>query len=179
MKLPKRNKIDKIKKHIFNKKYKQSSHGFKPEGFWYSCHDSWYNWIIREDMKDFLHRYIHKININRNILTTIQIKDKNKLLVIKNTKDFDIFNKRYGIKYDDLSGQYDIIHYVINWKKVARDYGGIEICPYLSRRKKYFWYLMWDVASGCIWDVRHIIKNIELIYEKKKRKYIKINHSKN
>ena len=31
----------------------------------------------------------------------------------------------------------------------------------------------WDVASGCIWN-SNIIKNTELIYQKKKDKYVKI-----
>ena len=92
-------------------------------------------------------------------MTNIHNKDKNKLLVIKTMKDFDIFNKRYRIEENTYS--------LINWKIVAKDYGGIEICPFISKRKNYIWYSSWDVASGCIWNIKSIIKNIQLIYEKK------------
>jgi hypothetical protein len=43
MKLPKRNKIDEKKNIEFTRKYTHSSRQIKPNGFWYSCHDSWYN----------------------------------------------------------------------------------------------------------------------------------------
>lgn len=52
---------------------------------------------------------------------------------------------------------------------------GIEICPYLTQRKNFLWYNTFNVASGCIWNTKEIIKNSELIYEKKKGKYVKIN----
>ena len=40
--------------------------------------------------------------------------------------------------------------------------------------KKYIWFSLWDVASGCIWNIESIIKNTELIYEKKGKKYIEV-----
>lgn len=164
--LPKRNKIDKNKKiNFLHLKYNNIIH-LKPSGFWYSCHNDWYNWIIKIKILHFLHKYIHKINLCKNIMTNIHNKDKNKLLVIKTMKDFDIFNKRYRIEENTYS--------LINWKIVAKDYGGIEICPFISKRKNYIWYSSWDVASGCIWNIKSIIKNTELIYEKKKNKYVKV-----
>ena len=45
--------------------------------------------------------------------------------------------------------------------KVASNYSGIEICPHFKSRKN-LWYLGWDVASGCIWDIS-IVKCIGLI----------------
>tara|TARA_Y100000780_G_C13484995_1_gene340001 strand:+ start:67 stop:618 length:552 start_codon:yes stop_codon:yes gene_type:complete len=180
MKLPRRNKIDKNKKIKFTKKYKQSSNQFKPRGFWYSCHDSWYNWIIEEGMKKILYKYIHKVNINNNVMTSIGKKDKNKLLIIKSIKDFDIFNKKYGTEYkkkmifnDGDNSSNSINFYKIDWIKVSKDYGGIEICPFLQKRKGYIWYCGWDVASGYIWNTEAIIKNTELIYEKKNKEYIR------
>lgn len=94
MRLPKRNKIDKNKKINFNfgKVYKQSKNGIKPHGFWYSCYNDWYNWTQIEGM--FRYKYIHKININSKVLTDIENKNKDKILVINNIKDFDIFNRR-------------------------------------------------------------------------------------
>ncbi len=162
MRLPKRNKIGKKKVIKLNKHYiyNNNIYQIKPNGFWYACYNDWYNWIIEENMKSFLHKYIHKINIIGK--TNIRNKDKNKCLIINNLQDFDIFYKKYGNKDS------------IFWNKVVEDYGGIEICPFFIERKHIFWYSMWDVASGCIWNT-NIISNTELIYEKTKNKYIKIN----
>lgn len=168
LKLPKRNKIDYNNNDIdYTVKYKNSI-GFKPNGYWYSCNNSWYNWIIEEKMLEWLHNYIYKININRNVITDIRNKDKNKLLVIKNIADLDTFNDMYGVQTKDY-------YRIINWSKVSKDYGGIEICPYfISKKFDYIWYNTFDVASGCIWNTKAIIKNIELIYKKKNKEYIKV-----
>ena len=175
MRLPKRNKIDKNKKIKFNfgAVYKQSKKSHKPRGFWYSCYNDWYNWTQETELYKYQYKYIHKININNRVLTNIrnknQNKNQNKILVINNVKDFDIFNKRYAHLYKDENN-----NYLVNWDKVAKDYGGIEICPYLSERRHYLWYDTFDVGSGCIWNIKAIIKNSELIYEKKNGKYIKV-----
>lgn len=96
MRLPKRNKFDNKKKIIFqHKDYRQPVGSVKPNGFWYSCYNSWYDWV-KFEMPMWLRKYIHKINIKPNKIASIQEKDKDKILVIKNIKDFDIFNKRYG-----------------------------------------------------------------------------------
>jgi len=49
----------------------------------------------------------------------------------------------------------------IDWKKVAKEYNGIEIWPYqwkCGHDPKCFWYYSWDCASGCIWNARIIEK---------------------
>lgn len=174
IKLPKRNKMDNKKKIKFNfeKKYQQVS-GIKPRGFWYSCYNDWYNFTQREDQ--FHSKYIHQININSRVLTNIQNKNKDKLLVIHNLKDFDIFNSRYAyeLRYSNDS-ENDLLNYLVDWNKVSQDYGGIQICPYLKKRKKILWYYSFDVASGCVWNIKSIIKNSDLIYEKKNGKYVKV-----
>ena len=180
IKLPKRNKIDKNKKINFNfeNTYNQKVNGFKPSGFWYSCYNDWYDLTQREDL--FQYKYIHQININSRVLTNIQNKDTDKLLVIHNLKDFDIFNARYAY-IDTNQNDTELFgnnikwqNYLVDWDKVSQDYGGIEICPYLKQRKHYLWYNSFDVASGCIWNIKSIIKNSDLIYEKKKGKYVKV-----
>lgn len=171
MKFSRRNKIDDCKDIDFTTVYINDGPNIKPNGYWYSCHDSWYNWIIREGMTIWLHKYILKININKNIMTDIRNKDKNKLLIIKTKKDLDIFNTIYGtvITKDKYK--------VINWKKVSKDYGGIEICPYFSSKiKDYLWYATFDAASGCIWNLKAIIRNVELIYEKKNDEYVQVSN---
>ena len=210
MRLPKRNKMDRKKKIDFDFEYvyEQEKSAPKPVGFWYSCYNSWYNWTEMNDGM-FQEKYIHKININSKVLTDIKNKNKDKLLVINNLKDFDIFNKRYGheVVFNKGYGHEVVIpwrgsspclnlfgvpvptsspvkikskdkkwkDYFINWDQVSKDYGGIEICPYLKERDHYNWYSGFDVASGCIWNTKAIIKNSELIYEEKKGKYVKTN----
>ena len=133
----KRNKFDKKIIFNFNFKYKQF---IKPNDFWYSCYNSWYNWCLKE-MPHWLHKYVHKIN--KNVLTNIKNKNenKNKLLVINTIKEFDIFNKKYR-----YIGFFETINfwsnkkdesYMINWNEVSKDFGGIEICPYLLKRNNY------------------------------------------
>lgn len=173
MKLPKRNKIYKNKNININKKYKQSIN-WKPDGLWYSCYNEWYDFLIDSKINYYLHKYIHKININKNIITNIRNKNKDKLLVIKNMKDLNLFNKIYGLKFKMKINGNNKITDIINWIKVSQDYGGIEICPFLSKGRKYLWYSTWDIGSGCLWNTKAIIKNTELIYEMKNGKYISI-----
>tara|TARA_Y100000590_G_scaffold415860_1_gene514117 strand:+ start:1168 stop:1683 length:516 start_codon:yes stop_codon:yes gene_type:complete len=162
-------------KFDFEKKYQQVS-GIKPNGFWYSCYNDWYNFTQREDQ--FVLKYIHQININSKVSTNIQNKNKDKLLVIHNLKDFDIFNSRYAYKgchaNEYKNDQIILQDYLVDWDKVSQDYGGIQICPYLKKRKHISWYASFDVASGCVWNIKSIIKNSDLIYEKKKGKYVKV-----
>ena len=179
MRLPIRNKIDINKKINFDlKEYKQHL-DIKPNGFWYSCYSGWYNWISIE-LPTHLHKYIHKININKNVLTNIRKKNKDKILLINNINDLKLFNKKYGFVYkynkDGIKGQMEMI----KWDKVAIDYGGIEFNPYLKKKDYYLskdyylWYSAIDDAGGCVWNIKSIIKNSELIYEKKKNKYVKV-----
>ena len=139
---PTRNIISSKKIYLENKEYKQSI-GFKPDGLWYACGDSWYNWIKDEKMQSvYPSKYLYKLLLYRGVIN-------DKLLVIDTLKKFDSFNKKYGTKNK------------INWKKVMNDYSGIEICPHFKSRKN-LWYLTWDIASGCIWDIS-IIKNLIII----------------
>jgi hypothetical protein len=164
MRFPKRNRIDNKRELNIKNNYKQINDNLKPNGLWYSCYSSWYNWISGE-MPQWLYKYIHKINFNKNVLTDLEHKDKDKVLVLKNIRDINLFHKQYSYK---RSSKY------INWTKVTEDYGGIEMCPYFPElRKKYPWYYSLDAASGCVWNTKNIIKDYELIYEKKKGEYIK------
>lgn len=173
MKLPKRNTISDSKNININIIEKQKQ-GYKPIGIWYSCYNSWYNWIIEENMTSFMKKYIYKITINKNVLTNIDNINKNKLLIIKNIKDFDKFNNKYKIIDSTNTFFGGINNNLINWEKVSDDFGGIEICPYIVERKNYLWYNMWDVASGCIWNMPKIINTTEMIYKKKNNIYQKI-----
>lgn len=161
MYFPKRNKITEDKKIDLKKIYKQKK-GWKPEGIWYSCGKSWYNFIKDNDINDRLNKYIHSLYLKRKICITIKEKNYEKLLVIKNNDEFDAFFNKYKIFSKTLN------YFLIDWKKVSNDYGGIEICPYLKDKRMVTWYYPWDVASGCIWN-NDLIFNTKIVYEKDKK----------
>ena len=128
-----------------NVQQETSGYPRKPEGLWYSCGESWKEWIEQEGLGrrlDYKHRYEIQIN-------------KNTMYMIATLEELDAFHKRYKIrgKFGDPA---------IDWKAVQDDgYAGIEICPYQwKRRTAYFWYYGWDVASGCIWD-KSAIKGVD------------------
>lgn len=127
MELPKRNFISENKQIDLNVKYKQKG-DFKPIGLWYSCYSSWYNWVT-ENMNQGLEKYIHKLNLNYGVLTTINNKNPNKILVINNLIDFNKFELEYLQPCQ-----------FINWHKVSKNYGGIEICPYFISKRTTLWY---------------------------------------
>ena len=92
--------------------------------------------------------------------------DESRMRVIRNYHELLGFDKEYGIE-EDFGAKYGkSIGYSqknIDWRKVASDYGGIEIAPYIYKgRYDISWYYGWDVASGCIWG-DGVIKGINRI----------------
>ena len=72
IKLPKRNRVDKNKKISinFNRNYSQRV-DFKPSGLWYACNNEWLK-FTQDWISEKHHKYIHKLNIKRNVLTNIR-----------------------------------------------------------------------------------------------------------
>lgn len=118
----------------------------KPVGFWYALGDAWGQYIKKFDKERYKdYHYIASLDI-----------DYKNILKIDSSQKFEDFNNKYSEKA--FFGR------AINWKKVAEDYKGIEIIPYRPDYKHtYMWYNMWDLASGCIWDLS-AIKNYKIIY---------------
>lgn len=118
----------------------------KPKGLWYGIGDSWISWV-RSEMPDWESEYVFKIDI-----------DENNIIKITNYNELVDFENEYGVDGDSYfsSNKYRNI----NWDKVAKNYGGIEIAPYIYKaRLTHMWYYGWDVASGCIWS-DNVITNI-------------------
>ena len=191
--LPKRNIITNQKIiDITNLQYKQYEHSLKPNGLWYSLYSAWFNHIINQDMDYKIKDYIHKIELNENIFTSLQNPDSNKILQIKNLDDVELFTKKYKIAKGngkrmniDPNSKIYMNYSVINWEKVAKDYGGIEFYPYIKDSSRFFnkkhleiyiWYSSIDISSGCIWNTKSIIQTIKLMYKKdlKTKHYISI-----
>lgn len=141
-----------------NNKIGQQRITSKPRGLWYSCGRDWIMWCKGENfgLEHLEHTFIIDVDIS-------------KLLVLDSVKKIIDFNKKYG---DEAEWRKEVkiklpsvfnskLKADINWQSVARDYSGIEICPYQwDLRMELDWYYGWDVASGCIW-AKDAVKNIQ------------------
>lgn len=161
----------------------------KPRGLWYSCYDSWYKFLQRENFSERFYKYVQKVNFKRGV--TISINEKPnplKVLLIKNNKDLVLFTERYGFidkdyKKEFLKFDYDkyyksLKHFAtrINWHQVSKHYAGIEICPLLlACLDDYFWYSLFDVASGCVWNLPAVVSSIKIAgIRKGKNSYVSV-----
>ncbi len=121
----------------------QQKSGPKPQGLWYACGGEWIEWMLSE-MPEWLrsYKYVYTLDL-----------DYSQMLKIRTLGQLEAFEKRYLSMFEDR----DLQGYKIDWREVAEEYGGIEICPYQwEARMEKLWYYGWDVASGCIWDTRLI-----------------------
>jgi len=113
---------------------KDQSQDSKPRGLWYACGLEWLEWCAVE-MPGWLGSYEHFYHLQL---------DDSRMLFLRSVSEILDFTHRYGTRDE----------YRIDWPAVARDFDGIEICPYqwdLRRKHETSWYYPWDVASGCIW----------------------------
>jgi hypothetical protein len=118
---------------------KQQEKGYKPNGLWYGIGPSWVN-FVRSEMPTRETEHVFKIDI-----------DESKMKIIRNYEDLLEFEKEYSTPIEGMYSFNNRYRY-IDWERVARDYSGIEIAPYISEaRMKHMWYYGWDLASGCIW----------------------------
>ena len=161
---PRRNKIAMGCDLDKNIKYKQIVN-FKPYCYWYSLGDDWYKfWYEKELMGVVRNQVVCEIKIKRNMFTTLEKKEKGKILVIDSLEDVDEMNKKYSKVMKSLSMR------LIDFNEVAKTYSGIEFrnyhkinkeirtnrfksLPRNSFLKRYSWYLTIDVNSGCVWDL--------------------------
>jgi hypothetical protein len=107
---------------------------FKPNGLWYGIGTAWIDYT-RDTFPHREQEHMFKIDV-----------DESQMKIIRTLEDMEEFEKEYGVKQPN--SYYTYIDYV----RVAQDYGGIEIAPYLGAAYgKHLWYNSWDLASGCIW----------------------------
>lgn len=125
----------------------------KPEGFWYSCGHEWLKWL-KSEMPHWDKKYYYQVDV-----------DYSRVLRLTTYKDLIEFTKKYG--QPTLPKFKRLKLFDPDWKKIAEEYSGIEICPYVHQaRFKLLWYYTWDVASGCIWDAS-AIKGLKLVSKPK------------
>jgi hypothetical protein len=132
--------MSKTPKILEKKKYTQVD-GMKPNGFWYGFGEEWIDWT-KTEMPEWVGKYIYEVKIPNNVLK------------ITSYKELLQFNEEF--KTEQI---------MIDWKKVASKYDGIEIVPYQQKaRMNLLWYYGWDIASGCIWNLNN--STINLITDK-------------
>jgi hypothetical protein len=135
----------KLKKQTYEQErnWQLSSH-IKPNGLWVSVKGE-------HDWEAFCRGENFSVERLKNE-TPIIIKPDANILWVHGTKEFDAFAEKYG-----LDARYG--GRCINWPKVAEDYDGIIIAPYIWERRLHessSWYYGWDCASGCIWNLEAI-----------------------
>lgn len=113
----------------------------KPSGLWVSVdgEDDWTAWCKSER---FAIGTIHH---------RVWLAPGANLLWCDCANDLDCLTERYGAERSGFSWR----QIAIDWARVAGDYQGIIIAPYIWSRRlhdAYSWYYSWDCASGCIWD---------------------------
>ena len=100
---------------------------------------------------------LYKVIISHNSRISLgERKDPTKILVLNSLKQVKAFTNEYIFKKEPF----------INWKKVSKDYGGIEFRNYrniqnrIIKAKTEFPDLIWatafDVNGGCIWNVKNV-----------------------
>ena len=145
----------------------------KPFGKWYSIRHYWLEnlrlkmWHTKIDYSnntpsrkyDISGKYLYEVVLNYGSFIDIKKKNKDKILIIKNSSDLITFSKKYGKEKDG-----DMI---IDWCEVSDDYAGIEI-PKMYKKlhdamnKLTTWYYGWDIPSGVIWNF-DVVSEINLI----------------
>lgn len=137
-------------------------------------------------MVDWFHKYVQKVNFKRGV--TISINEKRnplKVLLISNEKDLLLFTKRYGFIDANYKKEFSYLksyfksmtHFAtrIDWYQVSKHYAGIEICPHLVACQEYLWYDMFDVASGCVWNLPAIVRSVKIAGVRKgKNRYVSV-----
>lgn len=121
----------------------QDAARFKPRGFWVSVDgpDDWEGWCTSEGFR------LERLAIRHRVTVT----DAANILRMSCGAELDDFTRRYAGEWDSFRGN------KIDWPKVAGDYDGIIIAPYVWSCRldgpSSGWYYSWDCASGCIWNL--------------------------
>jgi len=151
----------------------------QPDGLWYAKHFCRFLGLrslsydkIQDDKylqnidsnKIVQGKYMYGIKIKtQKIYTDIDHPNPNLILRLRNNQDNRKFIKKYGI-LSRFRKQNEVEEYEYNWKKIAKNFAGIEIdnekSPIAWTRKCY----------GCIWNT-DIISDVKLLAQKGLKKY--------
>jgi len=139
---------------------------FKPTGIWFAKNKDWINWS-KKNLSNKIYKYNYRITFHQ---TKFDIRDKDKVLMIKTFDDLVKFTIKFGKKHKSVI--FD--HIFIDWKTVSKYYGGIWIGKlshdandeikkvFKCKERCSLWTYTLDIASGCIWN-KLAIKKLEKI----------------
>jgi len=131
----------------------------KPRGLWYACGDEWVRWL-KFNMPDWYNgaRYLYEIKI-----------DPSKMLMVNDHRKLQALDRIAGkVRSDIVDFGHGSGNNVVNWAVVAKEYGGVEICPRMGGPS---WTGTWDVASGCVWSSEALV-DVRLLHERPKAEMI-------
>lgn len=121
--------------------------GPKPNGLWYCVGFGWLDFTT-SDFQDFytIGNRVYAFEISLEGLNVLKITSYEELVKFEEIYLAPSENEYMKDKKFD-----------IDWSKVAENYDGIEIAPYIYKaRMGHMWYYGWDVASGCIWNTTNL-----------------------
>jgi len=112
----------------------------KPLGLWFSVEsdrqDGWIDWCKDNAWRDPDEAFHTELDV-----------DMSRMLLISSANELDLFHAEYAANPWPPYPQ---------WNKVADQWDGIVIAPYIVERRfegdASRWYYGWDCASGCVWD---------------------------
>lgn len=129
----------------------------KPRGLWISVEgeQDWLQWCRDEDFN----------LASLAIVTEIRLTDTARIIRLTSPNDIDAFTRERSAQPGDLvrndAGERIALPesltrggIFMDWPRVAAEYDGIIIAPYIWRRRlsrHCSWYYGWDCASGCVW----------------------------
>lgn len=129
---------------------------YKPVGFWFSVGYQWPQFLLNVSFKKWAARRVTDIKY----IYRVNLRTEN-ILVLKTRRDFTEFTEHYGTWMPSHSAKFA---YIINWRKVARDYAGIECRRVEAWYDDYYWFRDWDCSSGCVWH-RAGLRSIQLTHD--------------
>lgn len=120
----------------------------KPKGLWYEVNADWRRWC-RDEMPEWIaDRHLHRI-----------VLGDERMLELRGVAQMDRFVSEFHVS-EFVSGRWFTgdMDRGIEWARVAERWDGIEIAPYIWRRRLDgpMWYYGWDCASGVIWQPRGV-----------------------
>ena len=112
----------------------------------YVNNTSWVNWL--KSQSNFSEEPNPSYNPTGRLEFFIVKSHKSQILQITTLKQFDAFERKYGLPPDRWKMVY------IDWPRVASEYSGINITPFQPLRagKRGHWYSGWDCSSEVIWN---------------------------
>ena len=147
---------------------------FKPRGLWVSVkgEDDWPAWCKGEEFR------LDALAVCQRVILTPEAN----LKIVSGERELFAFDKEYGCDWHIAP---TLSLHRIDWPRLAQDYDGLIIAPYVwscrlggwdfegrckdEHARISDWYYPWDCASGCIWNGTRAIAAFETIEQEEEK----------